>query len=297
MLDNNYNYFYNNLAIMGIAGNSRWTASTNKKVPMDAVIWRDEGRVTGAKYAGPKSLVTLEELHRLPGITNPNTTYHLNAGIDRICILDVEPKCPEDLRSKFLEMPYLYGELSASRVGLHLLFPLPAKYDDYPVLKTKSVMRDPHGYYEILLTHYVIFTRMSIGPPTGGGDFDKLFYEMAEKQMASVRNNIDVQALQPSNIQDEDMMLQHLANVTYKKEPSDFGGDMSRYEYGFVGNLHRALQQFMWESAVRYTDDEKAWLLYQVARDYLEHRAKHDTYRDGLPWLLYIAREVIATSW
>jgi hypothetical protein len=294
MIDSIYDEFYNSPVIAGIANNARWTASTNQKIPIDAVILRDEQRIAGAKYMGPRSLMALDELHNLPGMTNPNTTYYLEAENDRICVLDIEPKCPEDIRNELLKMPYVYGEVSASGNGLHLVFPLPEKYDDYPVLKRKTCMKEKNGYYEILLNHYVIFTRRGIGPAKGGGDFNKLFYEMAKEQKISLRKNVDVLDIKPDDIQDEDLMLQRLANITYAKEPSDFDGDISRYEFGYTGHLHNTLKRHMAASGIEYTDTEKAWLVYEITKDYIEYRGKHDTCRDGLPWLLYLAKEVIA---
>ena len=43
-----------------------------------------------------------------------------------------------------------------------------------------------------------------------------------------------------------------------------------------------------------YNDSEIAWFLYKTTSDFLPKRAKHEEERNGIPWLLYLASEVIA---
>ena len=85
---------------------------------------KDANIIWGAAFdRGYNPLVDLETVCKtLP--TAANNTYHLDALIDKIVVLDVEPKCPEEIKRQFLSLPYLYSETSMSGNGLHLIFNL-----------------------------------------------------------------------------------------------------------------------------------------------------------------------------
>ena len=294
--------FYNNAFVQSIKDKPKWTVSDNEKMPIDIYALVHKNCIYGASMdRGYNPLVTLDELcDILPNATN--NAFSLDAITDKFVVLDIEPDCPEKIKKSLLQMPYLYGEVSMSGKGYHLVFPLPDCIKDYPIAQTKIVMKEEHGYYEILMSHYVTFTRNVIPPTTGTKSFEELFQKMAAAQKETKRLDIDVSnELSLDDIPYIDDILRLLYKQHYTKTINDFYGDNSKYEYGYMGFLHYKLCTILKVSCIQenghdYTDDEKTWILYTVAKEQFEYRAKHDETRDGLPWLLYLAREIVAKS-
>jgi ribosomal protein L20A (L18A) len=237
----------------------------------------------------------------------PNTksyTYYLDAALDKFVILDVEPKCPDDIKAKLLELPAIYTETSMSGKGLHLVFPYPETIaNKYPIIATKPAMKEEHGWYEILLQHYVTFTANQITnkPTNKNASFEKIFEKLAAKQKVSHREDIEIEELKEVKTEKTPKILETLMYTSknyYKKTLEDFAGDNSRFEFSYLGWLNVRLQNILNLAEIKieheYSNSERAWFLYQTAKDFLPYRAKHDELRDGLPWLLFEAREVIA---
>lgn len=292
--------FYNNPIIQSIKDNPKWTVSDNTKCPID-MFWLEYRHVIrGAESMSEPSLTTLTKIcELLPDAAN--NTYYLDALTDKIVVLDIEPTCPKAIKNKLLKMPYLYAETSMSGKGIHLIFPLPDCIEDYPIAQTKVRMQHENKFYEILLNHYITFTRNALPICTTPSEsFEDLFREMAAKQKETIREDIDVDVMDVENIPKSEKILDLLMCQKYKKTVEHFDNDTSRYEYGHMGFLYYKLKFILNVSSIKeahdYDDSEKAALLYTAAKDLIPYRDKHDTYREGLPWLLYIAREVIAKT-
>ena len=296
--------FLNHPFIQSIANNERWTISTRDKMPIDMYELIYRHNLTGALYHDRDSLVDLTTLERfLPGCNNK--AYYLSMFEDGFVVLDIEPKCPDNIKKKLLELPYLYGEISMSGKGYHMVFPLPNCIANYPAASRKIVMKEEHGWYEILMVHYVTFTGNLLPPSrTNDNSFETLFEEMASNQKIVVRSDISVEANEPENIPMMEKIIEILQSqlkLNFKKKPSDYNDDYSRYEYATVGFLNRKLNNILNTKAAQaqnhnWTPQERAWLIYLTAKEELPYREKHDETRDGLPWLLYLAREFIAKS-
>lgn len=290
--------FYNHPFIQSIANKERWTVSDSEKMPIDmfAFIYQ-QGRIKGAAFTNENSLVSLPTLCKaIPNAAN--NTFFMDSLTDNFVMLDIEKTCPDDIKAELLQLPYIYGETSLSGKGYHLVFPVPACMSEYPVAMKKTAMKETHGYYEILLNHYVMFTRNMLPPATGNGDFDTLFRSLCEQQKDVHREDVEIDSLEPEQGPDYDKIVGLLMRQDYRKTKTDFCEDASKYEYGYMGHLHYKLKQILKVNTIAvgytYSDNEKAWILYTVAKDKIPYRAKHDESRDGLPWLLYLAREVIA---
>jgi len=152
----NLEYFSAMPFIQSISDNARWTVSTKTKMPIDMNRLIRTGEIVGAKFDnGNEPLITLTQLiSALPNAAN--AAYKLNQSVDEFVVLDIEPKCPADIRDKLLTLPYKYCELSMSGSGFHLVFDKPnTQYQD--ILYGKPAVKEKHGWYEILLNHYVTF--------------------------------------------------------------------------------------------------------------------------------------------
>lgn len=295
-----YQDFYNHPFIASIADREQWTISDNNKRPLDMFQLLYRHRVRGAEFFDRKSCVSLPQL--ASSIQNPaNFAYALDALNDKFIVLDIEPACPDKLKQELLKLPYIYGEVSLSGQGYHLIFPLPDYIDEYPIAKNKIVMKEQHKYYEILLCHWCTFTGKIIPPSACTNDFEAFFRNLAAEQKESHRSDFNVEDIEPKDIPFKDNIVNTLLKTKFKKSLNDapYYGDISRYEYGHIGFLYYKLKHilnvpFIKKSKHKYTESEKAWLLYLAAKERIEYRDKHDTQRGNLPWLLYLSQEIIA---
>lgn len=296
--------FYANPAIVSIAYKERWTISDSEKRPVDmGYLTLDPPVVKFAKEKCRPYLVTLPEVMRdVPDAANH--AFWLDSTEDGIVVLDVEKTCPDDVKAELLKMPYIYGETSMSGKGLHLIFPLPHCLFDYNDAALKAVMKERHGWYEILLEHYVTFTRNMIQPADPNADpdsFVRLFESMCRDQKPVSTETALVEPVQPADIPyGDDIIRNLLIGPSYRKTRSDFPSG-SEYETGCSGFYYNQLNRMIQTSPFLamehdYTDNEKAWLIYQVTKTVLPHRSKHDRNLGGLPWLLSLAQYVITNS-
>lgn len=293
--------FYGNPVIQHLGNLPKWTVSTNKKMPIDVCILRDEKRVKAAKYTDDRCLVTLDEICQILPTATSNTIY-LDALTDGYVVLDIEPKCPDELKQNLLQLPYLYGEVSMSGKGYHLIFELPKIISKYPAMQKKIVLKEENGYYEILLNHYVTFTRQAISPyyrlvdNNNANVFETLFENMAKTQIKTKESYIEISEEEPKEIPNIDLVFRHLEGISYTKHPSDFNEDISRYEYNFISYFYHKIFNIMLDQKLYYSDTELLWLLYYVIKERIPHRDKHNEKRKGMPWLMYQCSRVLAKN-
>lgn len=295
--------FYANPIIQAIADVPRWTVSDNQKMPINMRELMKTGRVWGAHEITDQCLVTLGDLTSfLPAAAN--NAFYLRAQSDGFVVLDIEKTCPPEVAAKLLEIPNLYAERSMSGKGYHLILPLPTNFWEYPIATGKRVLKEEHGWYEILLDHWVTFTRNVI-PESALPDPDHLtdaweaLYETLAKDAVEVTTSeFDVTVDRP-DVPRLDQIIQMMTRRGLEKSLDDFGGDYSRFEFSSMGSLYNRLSPIL--VAVRDAEPEAdydaavmAWLVYEAAQQLLPHREKHDEYRNGMPLLLNAAVELVA---
>lgn len=291
--------FYNSEFVKKCGPNRRWTVSNNKKVPIRMDVLDERGEMKNlVDYTYP-SLDSLEECLRI--IPNAaNHTYVLNAIVDGYVVLDIEPTCPDDIKKKLLAMPYEYGEISMSGKGYHLVFPMPKCIYDYPDAVQKKAMQEKNKYYEVHLAHNITFTRNAIPDSPGTEPFEPLFKELCAEQKPSASCNFEIDEEEPE-IPLKDLLISTVKKYTkYNKTPEDFPNDKSGYEFGLMMFIAKkisfvtATAPFQRTGHV-YTDNERAWLIYLIAKDMIPYRKKHDShFINGLPYLLHSAMNAVA---
>lgn len=304
--------FYENKAILSIAGENRWTISDANKRPVDMFEVRVNHRVMGCRPDIPCSTTTLDDTIKV--IPYPkNHAFLLDCLTDNIVVLDIEPSCRTSLIRKFMSLPYLYGEKSLSGRGIHLILPVPKCFDEFPIAKNKLKLQHKTGQYEILQNHWVTFTRSTLANPTNpnGNDslWENLYASLAKEVKESTPTVADYEVLGENldEIPDSKEILDILSNGNpYKKTPDNFlredgTADMSRYETGWLNHKYRTMQTLLKASFIKknqhdYTLSEQTLLLAELARRNLEHRDKHDEVRTGMPYLLYTSQWVIMRS-
>lgn len=317
--------FYGNAAIKALSGESRWTISGRlvdsadtlkaRKAPIDVRHLIDTGgRVRGAWARDRQCLVSLDELTvQVPQAAN--AAFYLQALTDGLMVIDIEPDCPPAVAHNILALPgALYSEVSMSGRGYHLVVPLPENFHDFPIATAKKVIREEHGWYEILLDHWATFTRkpVSDGAVTEAaavdlatapfGSMDDLYASLAKTAKASRAASGDVGVLSeeaPKIVGMGRIIRQALADATPRfKTLDDFNGDRSRYEFSVLGTLYR---QICLQAAyvgnhreTTYSTSDRAWLLYLAAQEVLPSRLKHNERRNGRPFLLDRAAAMVA---
>lgn len=299
----NFPKFYENEFIRSITNNPKWTisgrTSTDQtkpgKIPLDMYALTYQHVVKGASTWAEPFLITLPELLKLyPNAANH--AYHLDSYEDKVTILDIEPTCPQELKDKFLTMPYIYGEVSMSGKGYHLVFPLPEKiYYKYPVAAKKKRWIGKDNHYEFHFFHYVTFTRNMLPPSSSETPFEPFFEEMAAKQKEPAPP-IPIVTLDTDDIPGANIIISSGCGVKIKK-PEDYPS-MSQYECGCASRIYRQLLPIIRmnekQRNITYSFEERTAMVYTVLKKVVPYREKHDTQRHKMPWLLYLTSDMIA---
>ncbi|MCJ0875168.1 hypothetical protein [Streptomyces sp. AP-93] len=326
--------FYGNPAIRTLASACRWTISgqigeetsddpnkpPKRKAPIDVRHLLD-GCMPSCQHAGPlrgafaldeTCLLTLDEL--TAAIPNAaNAAFYLQAQTDGLLVLDVEADCPPGVATELLRLPgILYSELSMSGQGFHLVMPLPKNFHDFPVAVGKRVLREEHGWYELLLDHWSTFTRQPVPDlivahvkaatsTPAFASIEDLYAQLAVN--ASESSGISASAVNtaedmPDIPYSQVIVEQALAGARHQlRDPGDFNHDLSRWEFSVLGSLYGWMRmQLRAYSAlgVEYSTGDIAWLLYKAALDVIPARPKHNERRNGRPFLLDRAAALVA---
>lgn len=296
--------FYGHPFIQSIADHEAWTISDKNKRPID--MWdlvlynRDLHKpLSGAYNHTNQCLMTLSDVCKYVP-TAKNHAYYFDSNKTGCVVLDVEPDCSDELKAEFLATDYVYGEVSMSGKGLHLIYKTPACLRNYPEAMKKLKMQDRRRGFEFLLEHWVTFTRILVPPAKKDArPIDDYFEQLcAEQTCADRKFDFSVETDRPDDIPQLSVIMMVMKNgLQYKKTVDDFYGDSSRYEFGFAAMLYRRLERVLTQfKNHEYTPSEKAWILYDIMAEKLPYREKHDTTREGKPWLLYLAQEVMAKN-
>lgn len=314
-----YPHFINNPTIQALAHECRWTISSTQpidtinyktgkpytlpaKSPIDVRELTRAMNVRGAFRNNESCLMTLEELnHHFELATN--NAFYLSAQIDEVVVLDIEPKCPPEVRDELLALPSLYRELSMSGKGYHMVMPLPTNFDDYPAAVSKKKIQEDHGWYEILIDHWVTFTRKPVpddhipAPKPDGRSWEEVYAGLAASAVESVRADFNLDEDMPE-LPFFDTIMEIMTRRPYAKTVDDFHGDRSRWEYGYLGHMYNVLTSLMEATRIKqardWSDSDLAWLLYSAGVRVLPARDKHLTLRSGVPFLRYVAASMVA---
>jgi hypothetical protein len=322
--------FYDNPAIRALATACRWTVSgrlgeldgkdSGRKAPIDVrhllegcrLGCRHEGPLRGAFTMDETCLLTLDELaSALPNAAN--AAFYLQAQSDGLMVIDVEPGCPPDVAADILRLPgVLYSELSMSGRGFHLIVPLPTNLHDFPAAADKRVLREEHGWYEILFDHWCTFTREPVPErmlpradplpgPVRFSSFEELYADLAAKARPSTSvpsTAVGTDGEMPDIPHAEAIVKQTLAGSKERlKAPEDFDDDRSRWEFSVLGVLYTGMQlplRTYRSFGAGFSSGDEAWLLYRASLEVIEPRPKHAQTRNGRPFLLDRAAALVA---
>lgn len=298
--------FYASPVIQDLQDQPRWTISDKDKRPIDMHALIDEGRIAGAQFRDDRCLVNLPEvLRHVPGATNH--AFFLSWQIDEYMVIDIEKTCPPEISASLLRLPYLYGELSLSQRGYHLVMPVPKNVGEFPEARTKKALQHPQKHYEILLEHYVTFTRIPLRPedalriqavpedevPT----WEDVYADLAQNAVPAEMADIDIDYQHP-DLPLHDEIIELAKRYKYPRTLDDFSGDHSRFEFGMMAYLYNSLSPILATNRMakvhEWTPSDKAWLIYDIVTSWIPWRPKHDEIRNDMPLLLNTAMSLTA---
>lgn len=300
-------HFYDNPAIASIASSPRWTVSDIDKMPLDIrALQRGETREDGSlKGAVEKNATYLMSLHELRAFlpNAANNAFALHSELDRLMVLDIEKTCEPERARHLLQIPALYRELSMSGKGYHLVLPIPKAAKDYPEIMARTAMVGPEKQYEVLIDHWVTFTRKPIPAhllpePAGPALWEEVFTVMAKKTLETPPPAEFTVMLERPTILGYEKALAWMTRQPLPKTVDDFRGDHSRFEFSSLGTLYGRLSPIIAaleeQHGVIYEDYEKAWLIYDAITLLIAPRHKHSEVRSGAPLLLNSASALVA---
>lgn len=309
----------------------RWTVSTKDKVPVDVPALKEKRiELWKPEFPGDNSgLTTLTELNEIKDIENVNRTFRFDGNRDElhpiICI-DIEPTADEHMVQQFMALPTHYREYSTSG-GFHLLLQVPNHCitEEQRYLFDLTVLQSEDKTFEIIFNrHFCTFTKKVIAtqPPnmkephssdcTAIRNFLAFLVDMdAEnlvKRELKKQAKIEHQDLSDSTLNDSqsNLLLALIPNKAIKRvqglSASNFkGNDESQYEYNVAFQLAGALmygierKENMENYLGKKSEEITVMDMAKVIADYMEqivpHRAKHDEYREGQNWLMYLSVE------
>ena len=288
---------------------TRWTISTDKKMPVDMRRLMEDGAIHGAKAKNDTCLASLDEIGAFLSkynATPTNLALYLNAYLDGFVILDIEPKCPDDIKKKLTAIPCLYAEKSMSGQGFHMVFREPRDiYKRYPSARGKIALKEENGFYEVLMDHYVTFTGNVIPFNQQGLDYPQPleFLELFEKLASNARATPagyeigaeaeEIEFIDIDSITHGPEIVEFMAE-TELPAPDRYGKDMSRAEFAacikMIARMELAIAKL--EQAgekISIEDSERVAMLYEAAKRAIPSREKHEQSRQGMPWLLHVA--------
>lgn len=306
LIKDKYHAFYSNDFIKFISENPKWSISDVNKRPVSIPALKEklngvlQGPIPGASQYNADDMTTLDNLlNILP--TASNHAYQLNCKVDHWVCLDIEAACPEKLKKRFLSLPYLYGEHSLSGKGIHLYMPLPSNWDKYKAYHNMPKLQEKHKWFEILLAHWVTFTRNALPVPESKGDgtldLSSVFTYLTKQVRPSKHIDVNTITKKPK-IPNEKLIQIYLSDYHYTKSLGDFYDDESRWEFANAIFLVRSVDEILKTRRefqnINYNDNQIAFIVYEELKKRLPYRDKHDTLRQGMPWLLYTSQTALA---
>ena len=296
--------FIANPVIKQLAKKPYWTVNIDNKKPLDIIEYKNTGNIRGAKTEN--CLTRLSDVFTILNAIPAQFTYSLDAVRDNYVILDIEKKCPDDIKETLLKLPFLYGDISMSGQGFHLILPCPPLDE---ITMNKVAMKEEHGYYEILIHHYVTFTNNTIfsqyTEATSPVKFIDIWNELRTSQKNAMKKEYDVEITEtqldfPLYPVFKDAVTRNFLQ-RFKKTPADFNQDMSRYEFAVIGSIRYSLsimlQIPMFSRQIKLDENQEIAVVYDIAKDVIQHRTKHEEIRDGKSMLLYQVINSFATTY
>lgn len=306
----NYPEFYSNPMIMTLASKPRWTANTQTadgkgKMPISIDMFRDYRKIVGCTMPDEPdtpSLTTLSEIQGEMPLVNHHT-FRLHNPEDGVICLDVEKTCPDELKRQFLNLPYVYGEVSLSGKGYHLFLPYPTDLmREFPAAQTKIQIKGPDNHYEFLINrHFVTFTRRMLKPSPGTTDPDAIMRPLWAAQTVSTRQRSLDPDVDLDDVPQAEYILRMLSVKTFKKTVADYDRDESRYDLALARFTYNCFIDLVSNWTFKnygylYTDDDAVAIVSRRLHELRPERNDKKGDRNGMPWLAYQTSYMLSSN-
>lgn len=301
--------FDNNPTILKMANYPRWTVSTKTKEPLSLKnVQPMAPNPNFRRYHDDSDLVTLSQVNAIQALKDSNRAYRMNSLVSNIIMIDIETHVLDDVKELLLTLPYGYGETSMSG-GTHLLVELPnsvtfnPKY--LPILTHNFAKSKEWGFEVITSNHFITFTKNEIPKPTNPQTetLTKLL-DLLASEIQDTENKI---AIANPNSEDSEVdfeKVKYLASLIPENvkleinnlDPKNFNNDLSRVDWQAAMKIASYLKFLKDTSSYRLivqdsNSAEMIEVIYQIIKKRLPYREKHDTYRQGLPYLKYASMD------
>ena len=301
--------FDNNPTILKLASYPRWTVSTKTKEPLSLKnVQPMAPNPNFRRYRDDSDLVTLATVNAISVLKDSNRAYRMNSLVSNIIMIDIETHVLPEVKDFLLTMPYGYGETSMSG-GTHLLVELPdtitfnPKY--LPILTHNFAKSKEWGFEVITNNHFITFTKNEI-PKSQKQDSSVLttLLDLLASEIQDSENKIAIANPNSGNSEMEFENVKYLASLIPENikleinqlDPKAFNNDLSRVDWQASMKIASYIKFLKDRSTYapfirEFTSAEIIETIYRIISKRLPYREKHDTYRQGLPYLKYASMD------
>ncbi|KRL78132.1 hypothetical protein [Ligilactobacillus equi] len=271
----------------------------------------------------PGNMLTLPELNSNPKLYGINRTWHVDAKATKVFAIDIENDLNSGVVENLMKLPFLYLEESVSG-GLHGLLPFTDELQaKYPMLVDTTVVKQrlnadgqDLGTFEVFFKdHFITLTKATKDIPpvskTAAFEFLDQFLQGVEqakdKSLANQGNRQVVKGDTPeiSEIISDSLTDQALDQL-FRMSPINYdGGDLSKYENAVVYKAANLIKHAFLSSEPMMTMnvkkkyhklsvEELSYAIYLTVKKVVSYRKKHDSKRNGMPYLLYLSANCVS---
>ena len=320
-IEENEKFFHNPL-IQKIKDEKYWTVSDKMKRPLDANEL-NKGEFKLASFQDGNPLVSLTELQNNKNLIATNRAYWLHSKENHVIALDIEKTATPEFKKMLLKLPCDYAETSMSGLGIHMLIEIPNEAIDESskyLFNEISVLKTPNKDLEIVFNnHFITLTKQQItfirreetnkNHTKQLARFLSFLVEMDEKNKEKRKKAKELKASLTNTDELSDfgkLLIHRLKEIDFNKTPENYNNDLSSYEIGmavfYAGQIEKIIKnivkdkntKYLKNDAKNFTDEESILVVYNILSEKLDYREKHDEFRDGMPWLMYRAKDGVS---
>lgn len=309
--------------ITKLATDPNFAVSDIHKMPLNVgkyLTTRDTADIQPVKSSDMDHLPTLNEIDACPDFAKTNRAYHLHAATNLVIGFDIEPRCDQKYLAYFATLPAHYREYSMHN-GIHLLYQLDRKKISSQATqmlaqrteyKFKDIVNQLPLEYELMMNkHWLTLTRRTFGQqndlatPVPQVIYDLINHIALDWQLSShneAQVNLSKTASKTAHAI-ADMIDYDKIAALQEYTLADFNNDDSKYEYniairiaGMINNrLYHAPKPFdaiyLGCDPALVSKDNFIWATALLLEKSVPPRDKDKQKRDGLPWLVYVAKQ------
>lgn len=315
----------NTYLIDKMAKEHNWGISSDKKIPTYVTTFLstlNQADLTPIKKENMDSLPTKHMIDNNYCIQDVMQCYHIHANENLIVAFDVEPKSDPSFLKWWAMQPAHYREYSM-HYGIHSFYQLKRTRlsrnaiemltNNTEIKKQWHLNNKLYSYELMMNNHWLSVTRRQFGKMTPlTEDAPDFVYNLIEyyandyvtknHQKTLITANLSKEASDLAKTMQSGLFTSSTFNEKVRNlSVSDYNDDTSLYEYEVALRLvsylewrlnHPKLTDSLflktWPGGIPISD--RIWCVSLELESIVPKRAKDNEYRDGLPWLVYVAK-------